>query len=261
MKVPVVSIDYRLAPEYRYPCALQDVLDAYLFLTSGSPQVVDKIGFHPKNIVICGDSAGGQLAVALVYVLNDIRKQERDVLMPVGISVQFPVANPVQACFSASRVLSIIDCFLGVGPGNVCSAAYSNHGPEEDLEISIAKGQKPWYRESGTQDNVLMMQNKLTEPYFNLLSGKTDELQDICLFIQACEFDPLLDDSIQLGRHWKGPVHIDVIENVMHGFLSFQDISCESRQGGDLCIQRISQALKLDIIDQNTGHEGADEEE
>lgn len=51
--LPVLSIDYRLAPRYRYPCAADDV-------RAGWDWLVETCGVSPKQIVIVGDSAGGQ---------------------------------------------------------------------------------------------------------------------------------------------------------------------------------------------------------
>ena len=246
LKVPVISIDYRLSPEHRYPCALQDALDSYLFLTSGSPEVVDKIGYHPKNIVVCGDSAGGNLCVALTYVLNDIRKKQAGISMPTAISVQFPATNFVIGCFSPSRILTAVDCFLGIGIGNACMAAYASTGPDEDRKTSIKTQRMPWYRGEVWQESVQKLQTNLNEVYFNLLAANFREMADIPLFVQACEFDPLLDDAIHIAKLWCGPVQVDVIENVMHGFLAFQDFSAEARRGGQICADRLAQALKLD---------------
>lgn len=145
-------------------------------------------------------------------------------------------------------MLTAIDCFLGIGIGNVCISAYSNAGPEEERGTSVRNKDKPWYRSDKWQESVQKMQVNLKEPYFNLLMGKFVELADIALFIQACEFDPLLDDSIQIAKRWCGPVQVDVIENVMHGFLAFQDFSPEARRGGKLCAKRLAQVLKLDTF-------------
>jgi monoterpene epsilon-lactone hydrolase len=54
-----LSIDYRLAPEHRYPAALDDALSAYRWL-------LEK-GVEPARLAIAGDSAGGGLAIALLY--------------------------------------------------------------------------------------------------------------------------------------------------------------------------------------------------
>lgn len=54
-------IDYRLAPEFSYPAALEDCLMIYSWL-------LEK-GFQPERIALVGDSAGGGLAVALTQRL------------------------------------------------------------------------------------------------------------------------------------------------------------------------------------------------
>ena len=53
----VLVPDYRLAPEHPYPAALQDVMNAYLWL-------LDADGAAKRRIIIMGDSAGGGLAMS-----------------------------------------------------------------------------------------------------------------------------------------------------------------------------------------------------
>ncbi len=56
---PVVSVDYRLAPEYVAPTALRDCLAAYEWLA----EHCHTLGALPSRIVLSGDSAGGCLAI------------------------------------------------------------------------------------------------------------------------------------------------------------------------------------------------------
>ena len=62
-KVRCLSIEYRLAPEYPFPAAIDDTYTAYNWLL--------KKGVKPKNIIVSGQSAGGGLCLALLLKLKD----------------------------------------------------------------------------------------------------------------------------------------------------------------------------------------------
>jgi monoterpene epsilon-lactone hydrolase len=59
----VFAVDYRLAPEHRYPAALDDVMKAYEWLIR---ECVD-----PKSLAVIGDSAGGGLTLSLLLRARD----------------------------------------------------------------------------------------------------------------------------------------------------------------------------------------------
>jgi epsilon-lactone hydrolase len=61
--VRLFAADYRLAPEHRFPAAVDDVLAAYRWLIAQ--------GTDPRRLVVAGDSAGGGLALALLVALRD----------------------------------------------------------------------------------------------------------------------------------------------------------------------------------------------
>lgn len=60
--VRALSIDYRLAPEHPFPAALEDTLAAYHYL-------LDQ-GYSPQEIVLGGDSAGGNLTLSCLLALK-----------------------------------------------------------------------------------------------------------------------------------------------------------------------------------------------
>lgn len=62
-KTKCLTIDYRLAPENPYPCAIEDSIKAYKWIL--------KQGIDASKIVIAGDSAGGGLAIATLLKLKD----------------------------------------------------------------------------------------------------------------------------------------------------------------------------------------------
>ncbi|KAH8115380.1 alpha/beta-hydrolase [Phellopilus nigrolimitatus] len=66
----LLAINYRLAPQYPFPCAIQDALAAYLYLIRPPPDALHT-PVNPAHIVISGDSAGGGLTFALLQVLRD----------------------------------------------------------------------------------------------------------------------------------------------------------------------------------------------
>ncbi|KAK5116387.1 hypothetical protein LTR62_007934 [Meristemomyces frigidus] len=67
--LPVLALDYKKAPEYPYPYALNECYDAYYTIMSTRGQVVGFAGTSTPRIVVSGDSAGGNLAVGLTCML------------------------------------------------------------------------------------------------------------------------------------------------------------------------------------------------
>ena len=58
-----LAIDYRMAPEYPFPAAVDDTVAAYRYLLSN--------GIAPGNIALAGDSAGGGLVVGALLAIRD----------------------------------------------------------------------------------------------------------------------------------------------------------------------------------------------
>ena len=62
-KTRALIIDYRLAPEYRFPAAVEDAKTAYRWLLENH--------VSPDHIIVAGDSCGGGLALSLLIDLRD----------------------------------------------------------------------------------------------------------------------------------------------------------------------------------------------
>lgn len=62
----VLAIDYRLAPEACFPCAHEDALASWLWLSKNGVS----LGMDPKRLAVSGDSAGGNLAAFICQQMN-----------------------------------------------------------------------------------------------------------------------------------------------------------------------------------------------
>jgi acetyl esterase/lipase len=60
----IFSLNYRRAPEHRFPAALEDAVYAYRWLLG--------MGIEPRTLVLAGDSAGGGLVIAALLRLRDL---------------------------------------------------------------------------------------------------------------------------------------------------------------------------------------------
>lgn len=67
--LPVLSLDYRKAPEYPYPYSLNECYDVYATLIKSRGRSIGMSGRETPKIVVTGDSAGGNIATAMTLMI------------------------------------------------------------------------------------------------------------------------------------------------------------------------------------------------
>ena len=83
-KAIVLSIDYRQAPEHKFPAAHDDAFAAYQWALKNA----QSLGADPNHIAVAGESAGGNLAINV-----SMRARDQGIKLPVHQLLVYPVAG------------------------------------------------------------------------------------------------------------------------------------------------------------------------
>lgn len=78
----IVSVDYRLAPEHKFPAAIEDAEAATLWAIAHATE----LGGDPERIFVSGDSAGGNMAAVTALLLRNQASLRGQILL-------FPIAD------------------------------------------------------------------------------------------------------------------------------------------------------------------------
>ena len=170
----VFCFDYRLAPEYPYPAAVEDAVKAWNYLMF--------LGFGASDVIVAGDSAGGNLALELVLSLKE---QER--LLPRGLVLLSPWTD-LTASGKTHESRAHVDPVLDEEYLNEMTRNYAEERDCRDPHIS---------------------------PLFAELEGFPPT------YIQVGDNEVLLSDSTRLHKNMirsNVPVKLDVFEGMWHVF-------------------------------------------
>ena len=181
----VLSVDYRLAPEYPFPCALEDCYKAAreLFLHSRMPKTAG------DRIILMGDSAGGNLAAAVSLMAAE------------------------RGEFEVKRQILLYP------------STYNDHSASSPYASITEKGTGfllTSKRICDYQDLYLQNAEDRMNPYFAPLLSDRLAHQPKTLLITA-EHDPLRDEGEAYGkklREYGNDVRCYRLKDALHGFFS-----------------------------------------
>ena len=164
-KIKVISVDYRMPPDYPYPAALDDTLAVWR----------EMLKTHPaKNLGMWGTSAGGGLTLAAVMRLRELHEP-----IPGAIMGGTPWSDLTKTG-DTYYTHEYIDNVLGSNDGNLeaCAKLYAgNHDLKEPLLSPVYgdfTGFPPSILLSGTRD--LFLSNTVRVHQKMLKAGVTAEL-------------------------------------------------------------------------------------
>lgn len=170
----VLCFDYRLAPEHPYPAATEDAMKIWNYLML--------LGYGARDIIVAGDSAGGNLALSLVLQLKEQKR-----LLPRGLILMSPWTDLTSS-----------------GKSHISKAAIDpvlNAGYLQEMIANYAK------------------EEELTNPYISPLFGNFEGFPPT--YIQVGDNEILLNDATRLHKKMvkeNVSVKIDIFKGMWHVF-------------------------------------------
>ena len=139
----VWSVDYRMAPDYPYPAALDDCIAAYRALLRER---------SPEQIIVSGGSAGGNLAAALM-----LRARDEGLPLPAGLILGTPEADLTESGDSFQTNDGVDPSLDSLMPVNLLYADGHDlrHPYLSPLFGDFSKGFPPTLLTTGTRDLYL----------------------------------------------------------------------------------------------------------
>jgi acetyl esterase len=188
----VISIDYRLAPEHKFPCAHDDALAAYDWLLRRARD----ISIDPERIAVAGDSAGGNLAAFICQEMSRTGGQE-----PAFQLLFYPL---VQFVDIKSKGLSFQEGFF------------------------ISPGLFDFFKKSYVGSEVDPMDKRVSP----LFAPPEDFAGLPPAHVVLCGWDPLKDEGKAYADKLAAagvPVTVRTLANMVHGFMNMTAVSVPAR--------------------------------
>ncbi|MBP1755760.1 MAG: hypothetical protein H6Q59_2158 [Firmicutes bacterium] len=181
----VVSVDYRLAPEYKFPTAVEDCYAVTKEIFSNATL----LGVCPEDITLIGDSAGGNLAAVVSLMARD-----RGEFLPSRQILLYPSADSDHS--ETSPYPSLIE--------NGTDFLLTTRRINDYIDLYI----------SGEED--------LKNPYMAPILAEDLSRQPKTLIITA-QYDPLRDEAEAYGKklyEFGNDVQVYRMKDALHGFIT-----------------------------------------
>ncbi|KAK1198439.1 ADCL4 protein, partial [Pygoscelis papua] len=204
---------YRLAPEHKYPAAYEDCLNATIHFMKN----IEHYGVDPARIIICGDSAGGNLAAAVSQTLagrSDLPRLRAQILIYPGLQAldfnlpSYQQNQRVPLLFRECAAFFVLQYLNGDAP-NLEEVLEGSHMPI-DIKLNYRKWLSPdnipeKFKVRGYKPHVLLdcttevyeTVKRFCEPNLCPLLAEDAIVQQLPeSFILTCEYDVLRDDGL-----------------------------------------------------------------
>lgn len=203
----ILSMDYRLAPEHKYPAALKDVHYALQWMVAHA----DQWGLDAKRLAVGGDSSGANLAAAVSLLCRD----------QGGPPLAFQLL-----------VYPVLD-------HNYRTDSYRRFG--DGILSALSCDDVIWFHH-----HYVHRPEELDLPYVSPLRAESFAHLPRTLLVNA-EIDPLLDDSLEYAQRLKQagvPVELQIYPGMFHGFWRMGGVLAEARQAIEYVAGKLEEAMR-----------------
>jgi acetyl esterase len=200
----VISTHYRQAPEHKFPAAHEDVFGAYQWAMENA----GRWGGDASRIAVVGESAGGNMAVAL-----SMMAQDKGMQMPVHQVLVYPVADT-----------------------SMSSESYRQHADAKPLNAEMMK----WFF-----DQTFSKEEDRNNHQVNLLAAQTLKGLPPTTVITA-DIDPLRSEGEALANKLQKdgvPVAHRNFEGVTHEFFGMGAVVDKAREAMDFAAENLKEAF------------------
>ena len=172
LNIPIISIDYSLAPEFPFPRAANEIFYAYCWAL----QNCELLGSTCERIVLCGDSAGANLCLSTL-----VKSISMDIRKPDGIFIAY---CPILVSFdpSPSRLLCLQDPLIPFGFMIRCLKAYILQNGTENSDVNETKSDDNNNKVPSNENGRDLLTSDIENDEISGSSNKSDSFEEISCF-------------------------------------------------------------------------------